>query len=97
LRTVGEHPEGGEITVHSGRYGPYVKWDKINATLPETLKPETVTLAEALALIAEKKPVKTSRKAAPKKAAPKKAAAKAPKPKATKAAAKPRAATKAKG
>lgn len=78
LRTVGDHPEGGEITVHSGRYGPYVKWDKVNATLPEALKPETVTLDEALALIAEKKPVKASRKAAPKKSAPKKAAAKSP-------------------
>ena len=77
LKVVGDHPEGGEISVHSGRYGPYVKWGKVNATLPETLKPETVTLAEAVALIAEKKPAKASKAKPTKKAAPKKAAAKA--------------------
>jgi DNA topoisomerase I len=37
-----------------GRYGPYVKWDKVNATLPKGMAPEAVNLDEALALIAER-------------------------------------------
>jgi DNA topoisomerase-1 len=48
-----EH-EGGPISVRAGRYGPYVNQGKINATLPRTLKPEDVTLEQALELIAAK-------------------------------------------
>ncbi|MCB6179695.1 type I DNA topoisomerase [Rhodobacter sp. Har01] len=87
LKVLGAHPDGGEVQVMPGRYGPYVKWTKVNATLPKGADPETVTLDEALALIAEKagKSGKPARKAAP-KAAPK--AAKAPKAAAKKPAAK---------
>ena len=58
LRELGEHPDGGPVNVMSGRYGPYVKWDKVNATLPKGVEPETVTLEQALELIAAKKPAK---------------------------------------
>ncbi|MDP2086489.1 MAG: type I DNA topoisomerase, partial [Gemmobacter sp.] len=82
LRTLGDHPDGGAVTVMPGRYGPYVKWEKVNATLPKEDTPETVTLDRALELIAEKaakSPAKGKAKAKP-KAAPKTAAkAKAPK------------------
>ena len=44
LRELGEHPEGGAVAVYEGRYGPYVKWDKVNATLPKEIAPEAVTL-----------------------------------------------------
>ena len=54
LRALGEHPEGGPVVVMPGKYGPYVKWGKVNATLPKELAPETVTLEEALAVVAEK-------------------------------------------
>ncbi len=54
LRELGEHPDGGPVNVMKGRYGPYVKWDKINATLPESIEPDAVTLDQALELIAEK-------------------------------------------
>jgi DNA topoisomerase-1 len=80
LRDLGVHPDGGIVQVMPGKYGPYVKWAKVNATLPKELSPETVTLDEALALIAEKAgkggKARTPRKAAAKPAA--KPAAKKP-------------------
>lgn len=88
LREMGEHPDGGAIQVMNGRYGPYVKWEKVNATLPRDVTPEDLTLEQALELIAAKaakSPKKAAKKPAAKKAAPAKAKAKAaakPKPKA---------------
>jgi DNA topoisomerase-1 len=84
LKVLGAHPDGGEVQVMPGKYGPYVKWEKVNATLPKGVEPEAVTLEEALALIAEKagksggKKKAAPKKAAGTKAAPKKAAKKAP-------------------
>lgn len=74
LRELGEHPDGGPVQVMPGRYGPYVKWGKVNATLPKELEPETVTLDQALPLIEAKAGTGSKKKAAPKKAAPKPAA-----------------------
>ncbi len=92
LRELGTHPDGGLVQVMPGKYGPYVKWAKVNATLPKELAPETVNLDEALALIAEKAgKSKSPRKAAAKPAAPKKTA---PKKTATKKAAARKATTK---
>ena len=55
LKTLGEHPTlGGAVTVHAGRYGPYVKHGAVNATLPKDVAPETATMELAVALIAEK-------------------------------------------
>jgi len=55
LKELGEHPEtGGAVNVMDGRYGPYVKWDKINATLPKDVDPADVTMDMAVALIDEK-------------------------------------------
>ncbi|MEI4471549.1 type I DNA topoisomerase [Frigidibacter sp. MR17.24] len=76
LKELGEHPDGGPLQVMPGRYGPYVKWGKVNATLPKELDPETVTLEQALELV-NAKASKGGKKAAPKKAAAKKPAAKA--------------------
>ena len=104
LKSLGDHPDGGAITVRDGRFGPYVNWGKVNATIPKAQSPDTVTLDEALVLIAERiaktggKPVKAKKAPAKKKtegdadAEPTKAKAASK----TKAAAKPKAAVKPK-
>lgn len=96
LKDLGAHPETGEpIHVLAGRFGPYVKSGKINATLPKGTTPEDLTLEVALPLLAAKAGAAPKKKAPAKKAAaPKKAAAKSTtkKPAAKKATAKKRAA-----
>ena len=78
-RALGDHPDGGAVTVRAGRFGAYVNWGKINATLPKDVSPDTIGLDEALRLIEAKAGKAPAGKKAPaKKAAPaKKPAAKA--------------------
>ena len=67
IKELGVHPEGGgKVQVLSGRYGPYVKHGKVNATLPKDCDPEQVTLQEAVELIAAKS-AKGPAKKAPRK------------------------------
>ena len=69
LKELGEHPEqGGAVNVMDGRYGPYIKFAKINATLPKGIHPADVTIELAVKLIAEK----TAKGGKPKKSAAKK-------------------------
>ena len=69
VKELGEHPEGGgKVQVRSGRYGPYVKHGKVNATLPKDRDPEQVSLQEAVELIAGKS-AKGPAKKAPRKSA----------------------------
>jgi len=75
IKELGEHPTaGGAIAVYSGRYGPYVQHGKIRATLSKSQEPETLTLEEALELIA----AKAAKETPAKKAAAKKSPAKKP-------------------
>ncbi|PSJ59817.1 type I DNA topoisomerase [Pseudaminobacter soli (ex Li et al. 2025)] len=70
LKELGDHPAGGgAITVRDGRYGPYVNYGKINATLPKGKDPASVTMEDALALIAEKEAKGGGKKPARKTAA----------------------------
>ena len=56
LYDLGKHPDTGkDVKVMSGRYGPYVKYEKTNATLPKDIAPENMTLELALELVAAKK------------------------------------------
>ncbi len=86
IRELGEHPEaGGPVNIFDGKYGPYVKWEKINATIPDTIEPADLTMAQAVHLIDERAEKAGKKKPAKKKAAPKKkpAAKKKPAPKKT--------------
>ena len=74
-KPLGEHPSLGGVAVKNGRYGAYVTAGGVNATIPSDKTPETITLAEAIALIDERaakgggKAKRPAKKAAPKKAA----------------------------
>jgi DNA topoisomerase-1 len=93
IADLGAHPSGeGRVEIFAGRYGPYVQHAKIRATIPKSIEPESLTMEEALGLLAEKAAKdeaggkaggrktfarKTAaKKPADKKAAPKKATAK---------------------
>ena len=53
-RTLGEY-EGKTVTIGTGRYGPYVHNNGMYTSLPKTIDPLEITLAEAIQLIREKK------------------------------------------
>jgi DNA topoisomerase-1 len=53
-KALGDHPDGGPIQLMDGRYGPYVAWQGVNATLPKSLDKEALTLEQAVALIRAK-------------------------------------------
>ncbi|MFY0660305.1 MAG: type I DNA topoisomerase [Shimia sp.] len=80
LRELGEHPDaGGPVNIMDGRYGPYVKWEKVNATIPKEIDVKDVTMEQAMEWITEKagkKPAKKKAAAKKKPAAKKKAPAK---------------------
>ncbi|MGO4916989.1 type I DNA topoisomerase [Pseudogemmobacter sp. W21_MBD1_M6] len=80
LKELGEHPsDGGPVNVMNGRYGAYVKWGKINATLPKDIEPADLTMEQAVELLTEKAGKKApAKKPAAKKPAVKKPAAKKP-------------------
>jgi DNA topoisomerase I len=73
LKDLGVHPsEGGNVQVLEGRYGPYVTHNKVNATVPKSKDPATLTMEDAVALLAERiangggKKAKSARAAKPK-------------------------------
>ena len=71
LKALGVHPESGEeINILDGRYGPYIKHQKINASLKKGTEPDEVTLEIALELLAAKEsaPKKKRKRAVKKKA-----------------------------
>ncbi len=78
LRELGEHPEGGAVALMDGRYGPYVKWEKVNATVPKGTDPAALTLEAAVELLAERIAAKGGKPKAKKAPAKKPTAKKAP-------------------
>ena len=56
LKELGAHPgDGKPVTVHAGRYGPYVRHGRTMASLPKGQAPEETTLEAALPLLEQKK------------------------------------------
>jgi DNA topoisomerase-1 len=52
-RKLGEHPQTGEpIVLKSGRYGPYVTTGEKNASLLKSMSPDSMSLADALKVLA---------------------------------------------
>ncbi|MDY6937747.1 MAG: type I DNA topoisomerase [Cyanobacteriota bacterium] len=77
LRELGNHPEDNEtIGIYDGPYGPYVKYKKINASLPEGETAESLTLEKALELLAAKSSTAKSSKSTTKKSTSKKSTTK---------------------
>ncbi|MFP6717268.1 MAG: type I DNA topoisomerase [Alphaproteobacteria bacterium] len=65
IRSLGAHPEdGNEVAIYEGRYGYYIKNNKTTAGLPKHFDVETITLDEAVQVLAEKasKPKKRIKK-----------------------------------
>ena len=54
-KTLGEHPDDKKpVTLHSGRYGPYVKHGKLMATVTKSYDPENLDLKDAVEILAAK-------------------------------------------
>ncbi|MEZ5589646.1 MAG: DNA topoisomerase I [Gammaproteobacteria bacterium] len=54
-RTLGETPEGEEVSTNIGRFGPYVRYGSKFVSLQEGDDPYTISLQRALELVAEHK------------------------------------------
>ena len=65
-RPLGEHPDGGEVHLKAGRFGPYVEHNKLRATLPRGTDMTAVDLEQAVALLAAKAAKPTTKKKAAK-------------------------------
>ena len=77
IKTLGDHPDDKKpVKVMKGKFGPYIKYKTINATIPDQYDPETISMDEALDLIERKleKDGKSKKKKVKKKAIKKKTA-----------------------
>jgi DNA topoisomerase-1 len=55
LRELGSHPKDGKpVTLHQGRFGPYVRHGRDNASLRKGHDPAELTLDQAVQLLAER-------------------------------------------
>ena len=72
---LGDHPAGGPVTVRPGRFGAYVNWGKVNATIPKSVSPDDISLGEAIDLIEEREGRPSGARAKPTRKAPAKAGA----------------------
>ena len=66
---LGNHPDGGEIEIKSGRFGSYLQYKKLRASIPKKQSLDDFTLEMGVTLINEKgkEPKKRVVKSKPKK------------------------------
>ena len=56
IKDLGEHPEDKKsVRIMKGKFGPYIKYKSLNATIPEEKDPSELTMEEALILIEKRK------------------------------------------
>ena len=55
IKTIGDHPEGGEVQLMNGRFGPYIKYKKNNISVKNKDKLDEIDLKTALELLDNKK------------------------------------------
>ncbi|MEB3231848.1 MAG: type I DNA topoisomerase [Leptolyngbyaceae bacterium] len=72
LREIGPHPADEElVAIYDGPYGPYIKHGKINVSVPEDEKVDTITMEKAIALLSTKETTKGKKKSTQSKSAAK--------------------------
>ncbi|MFL2790568.1 MAG: type I DNA topoisomerase [Paracoccaceae bacterium] len=54
IRKIGDHPDGGEIQLMTGRYGPYLKHKKTNVGIKDKSNLDTIDIDKALELLKSK-------------------------------------------
>jgi DNA topoisomerase-1 len=63
IKDLGEHPEDKKpVRVMKGKFGPYIKYKSLNATIPEEKDPSEIVMEEALILIEKRKEYDRNRK-----------------------------------
>ena len=68
IKHLGEHPEDKKpVRVMKGKFGPYIKYKSINATIPEEKDPIEITMDDALILIEKRKEYDKNKKGKRKK------------------------------
>merc|ERR1712153_144266 len=68
IKDLGEHPEDKKtVRIMKGRYGPYIKYKSLNATIPEEKDPLELNMDEALILIEKRKEYDKNKKSKKKK------------------------------
>ena len=63
IKNLGEHPEDKKpVRVMKGKFGPYIKYKSLNATIPEEKDPNEITMDDAIILIEKRKEYDNNKK-----------------------------------
>ena len=56
IKDLGQHPEDKKpVRIMKGKFGPYIKYKSLNASIPEEKDPSEIIMEEALILIEKRK------------------------------------------